>query len=51
MRGLAAKKPGQVGCHYNEQVHGGEMVEEEKQNGLGTMKRGRTGEVREVRTA
>lgn len=37
--------------HFDEQVHGGEIVEEGKQNGLGTMKIGRTEVVRVVRNS
>lgn len=35
--------------HQDEQVNGGEMGEEEKQNGVGTMKGGRTGDTRVLR--
>jgi hypothetical protein len=36
-------------CHLEEQGSGGEMKENEKQWGVGTVKRGRTGDPRVVR--
>ena len=38
-------------CHSEEQVSGGEMEEKEKQKDVGTMKRGRTGDLRVVRNS
>jgi hypothetical protein len=37
--------------HYDERVNGGEMGEKEKQSGVCTVKRGRTGKVRMVRNS